>query len=181
MMGGTISIESELDKGTRVTVHMDLVIATEGQRKENQAEINTSYDRAQQPIELENCRILIAEDNDINSEILVRLLEKSNLKVERVCNGQEAIDAIRKNEENYYQMILMDVRMPVMDGLTAAQIIRREENKQKSNIPIIAITANAFESDVRECLNAGMNSCLAKPISPHDLNEMLATYIKIQF
>ncbi|MDO4546201.1 MAG: response regulator [Bacillota bacterium] len=176
-MCATIKIESEEGKGTIVTVHMDLPVATEEQRLKYRAELNTGYHSKHVSIEAGDCRVLIVEDSDINAEILQRLLEKNEIQVERVCNGQEAVHAIHTHDSCYYQMVFMDVRMPVMDGITATRRIRQMEEESKRSIPIIAITANAFESDIKECLGAGMNSCLAKPVDPQKLHEMITTYI----
>ncbi len=109
-------------------------------------------------------RILLAEDNELNQEIAAAILEDAGFTIEIAGNGQIAVDMLKKSEPGYYQLVLMDVRMPVMNGYEATKEIRNLENKELSSIPILAMTANAFEEDKQEALMAGMNGHLAKPI-----------------
>ncbi|MDO4554046.1 MAG: response regulator [Lachnospiraceae bacterium] len=177
LMGADIKIESEIGKGTKVTVHMDLQIATEAQKEQSQAELDSSHLRLETSGNETQQRILVVEDNEINQEILARLLEKKNYEVDTADNGKEAIEKIKNHGGNYYKLVLMDIRMPVMDGLEATALIRKNPDENISRIPIVAITANAFAEDAQECLDAGMNACLAKPISPASLYSMAATYL----
>ncbi len=117
-----------------------------------------------------NKRILLAEDNELNREIAVEILHGKQFIVETAENGQIAYDMVKNSEPGYYDLVLMDVQMPVMDGYTATRNIRQLENVKLANIPIIAMTADAFEEDRKKALDAGMNGHLAKPI---DINEML--------
>ncbi len=122
-------------------------------------------------------RILMAEDVDANAEILADLLELEEVESERACNGEEAVSMFSSNPEGYYDAILMDVRMPVKDGLTATEEIRALERPDAKKIPIIAMTANVFDEDVERSLNAGMNAHLSKPIEPERLYAELAELI----
>ena len=127
---------------------------------------------------LSDKRILIAEDVEQNSEILADLLDLEGMISECATNGQQAVEMFDEKPENYYDAILMDVRMPVMDGLTATKEIRNLDKKDAKTIPIIAMTANVFDEDVERSLQAGMNAHLSKPIEPNVLYETLAAYIK---
>jgi len=121
-------------------------------------------------------RILLAEDNELNQEIAVAILEEGGLEVEVAGNGQIAVEMLKKSEPGYYQLVLMDVKMPVMNGYEATKAVRKLENKELASIPIFAMTANAFEEDKREALNCGMNGHLAKPI---DVKVLFDTLDKI--
>ncbi len=119
----------------------------------------------------EGKRILIAEDNELNREIATELLSEAGFLVECAENGQQACDMVRQSEPGYYQLVLMDIQMPIMDGYAATRIIRSIENPDLANLPIIAMTANAFEEDRERAIEAGMNGHLAKPI---DLDKMMS-------
>jgi CheY-like chemotaxis protein len=118
-------------------------------------------------------RVLVAEDVEINAEILMDLLEIEDMEAERAENGKIAVDMFGDNDYGYYDAILMDIRMPVMDGLTAAAAIRSMERADARQIPIIALTANAFDEDVQNSLEAGMNAHLSKPVEPDKLYRTL--------
>ena len=109
-------------------------------------------------------RILLAEDNDLNAEITTEILKDVDLVVERAEDGQKCVDMIEKAPAGYYDLVLMDIQMPRMNGNEATRIIRQMPDKEKANITILAMTANAFEEDKREALEAGMNAHLSKPI-----------------
>lgn len=121
-------------------------------------------------------RILLAEDNELNQEIATAILGDAGFATEVADNGQIAVDMLKKSEPGYYQLILMDVRMPVMDGYEATRKIRKLDDPKLASIPILAMTANAFEEDKQEALNSGMNGHLAKPI---DVKILLDTLDKI--
>ena len=122
-------------------------------------------------------RILVAEDICINTEIMVQLLEMKNMVAECAENGQIAVEMFQKSRVNYYDAILMDVRMPVMNGLEAATIIRSLDREDAKTVPIIAMTASAFDEDVQRSLQAGMNAHLSKPIEMERLYETLESFI----
>jgi CheY-like chemotaxis protein len=123
-------------------------------------------------------RILIVEDNIINQKLTLRLLEKSGFQADIVANGQEAVKALVIAP---YDLVLMDVQMPLMDGLEATRIIRDKASKVKDhNIPIIAMTAHAMQGDKDECLQAGMNDYVSKPIQPHELFDSIERQIADQ-
>ena len=127
---------------------------------------------------LEGSRMLIAEDMDVNAEILMALLEMRQISSERAENGQIAVEMFSKHPAGYYDAVLMDIRMPVMDGLEAARTIRSMDRPDAKSIPIIAMTANAFEEDVQKTLQAGMNAHLSKPVEPERLYETLSQMIQ---
>jgi two-component system sensor histidine kinase/response regulator len=121
-------------------------------------------------------RILLAEDNEINAEISKSLIESKHCQVELAVNGAEAVESFASAPVNYYDAILMDVRMPVMDGLEASKTIRAMRKEGSKTIPIIAMTANAFDEDVQDSLKSGMNAHLAKPIEPEKLFDTLQKF-----
>ncbi|MBR1736826.1 MAG: response regulator, partial [Firmicutes bacterium] len=127
--------------------------------------------------ELSGKRILLAEDVEINAEIMKAILEAKNIYVKHAQNGSEALEIFSKSKEEYFDAILMDVRMPVMNGLEAASAIRALNRKDSKNIPIIALTANAFDEDVQNSLQAGMNAHLSKPVEMDRLYDTLEKLI----
>lgn len=166
MMGGAIEVRSELGKGTTFTVTLDHKIAET--RHDDRKEIASRKAAAES---LADLHILLAEDNDLNAEIAMTLLEEAGLKVDRAADGIQCVSRIEKEPAGTYALILMDIQMPNMDGYQAAETIRQMQDKKKAAIPIIAMTANAFEEDKKMALSKGMNAHIAKPI---DLTKMLA-------
>lgn len=132
---------------------------------------NKPYNRTNAP--LRTGRILLAEDNELNQEIAVAILEEAGFSVEVASNGQIAVDMLKDSEPGYYQVVLMDVQMPVMNGYEATKVIRKLENKALATLPVLAMTANAFEEDKQEALRSGMDGHIAKPIDIKTLMEML--------
>ena len=118
-------------------------------------------------------RILLVEDNELNQEIAAEILQEAGFMVEVAENGQVAVEMLEKSKEGYYRLILMDVQMPVMNGYEATRAIRRLKNTQLAAIPILAMTANAFEEDKQEALKSGMNGHIAKPINIDNLMDTL--------
>lgn len=172
MMNGTIKIESTLGKGTTVTITLPLPIAEEDQKEEKKEE--TIVDLSESLENNSKYRILIVEDYPLNREIIERILKKVGYNYESSQDGVEALSMYEKNEENYYSAILMDIRMPNMDGLTATERIRKMDRSDAKTIPIIALSANAFEEDKKMSLKAGMNAHLSKPINPKTLYKVLS-------
>ena len=172
MMGGDIRVESEKGRGTTfvVTVVLGRVPEEEAVQEEKEELIVDSAS-------LEGLHILIAEDQEMNAEVLTDLLELEGMTSEWAQNGQKAVELFAQSEEGHFDVILMDMRMPVMDGLTATQEIRKLNRPDAAKIPIIALTANAFEEDVRQCLQAGMNAHQSKPVDIELLKKTLAEFI----
>jgi len=114
----------------------------------------------------------------VNAEIMMMVLSMRGMEVEHAPNGQEAVDTFAKSPPNYFDAVLMDIRMPIMDGLTATETIRALERPDAKTVPIIAMTANAFDEDVQRSLQAGMNAHLSKPVEPEHLFKTLAELIE---
>ena len=175
LLGGTIEVESELGKGSTFTVTLKHKIADESYYvKKHLEESGISREI------LKNRSILLAEDNDLNAEIAAVILERAGLKVERVEDGLQCISRITEMPAGTYDIILMDIQMPKMDGYKATQTIRNLSDQEKACIPIIAMTANAFEEDKRAAIAAGMNGHIAKPIQVDKLLSILAEMIRQQ-
>ena len=175
LLGGTIDVESELGKGSTFTVTLKHRIADESYY------INKHIEEPGTGSEiLEGRNILLAEDNDLNAEIAEAILERAGLKIERVENGIQCVDRIMEMPAGTYDMILMDIQMPKMNGYKATQTIRHLPDKDKACIPIIAMTANAFEEDKREAIAAGMNAHIAKPIQVDNMLSILSEIIRQQ-
>ena len=169
LLGGTITVESELGKGSTFTVTLKHRIADESYY------IKKHDENPESGIEiLEGRNILLAEDNDLNAEIAEAILERVGLKTERVEDGIQCVSRIEKMPAGTYDMILMDIQMPKMDGYKATQAIRNLPDKDKACIPIVAMTANAFEEDKRDAIAAGMDGHIAKPIQVDKLMSILA-------
>ncbi len=170
LMGGDISIQSKLGEGTTVTVLMSYAISHEMAQVENTLEYNLAA--------LKGKRILLCEDHPLNAQIACRLLEKKGMLIEHAKDGQVGVEMFAKSVDGYYDAILMDVRMPVLDGMQATKEIRKLSRRDATQIPIIAMTANAYQEDVKECIDAGMDAHIAKPIEPEIMYDVLAKYLE---
>jgi PAS domain S-box-containing protein len=171
MMGGDILVDSEIGKGTKVFVRLNLLISD---GVEEVADGDADTDKSIRE-DFTGKRALLVEDNDLNAEIAEEVLKMTGIDVERACDGQNALDKFSASEKNYYDIIIMDIEMPIMGGYEATRQIRKMRRKDAKSIPIIALTANAFVSDVNEAKEAGMNEHLAKPI---DFERLCATLSK---
>jgi signal transduction histidine kinase/ActR/RegA family two-component response regulator len=168
LMGGTIRVQSEQGKGSTFILHFDFTVVPD---VEAEAEPQVST------LSLRGYRILVVEDNEINGEILMAFVEQQGMLPELARNGVEAVGRFEESPPGYFAAVLMDVRMPVMDGLEVTRRIRCLARPDAAAVPILAITANAYADDVRECLEAGMDDHIAKPIEPKVLYEKLRYYV----
>lgn len=167
MMGGTIAVESKLGEGTQMTIEVSFPIASEQQVAERNAKNKEQLVR-----EWKGKRILLAEDNDLNAEIVMTLLRENGFVIERVADGKPCVDAVKNKPVGYYSVILMDIQMPQMDGYQATKAIRSLDG-ERAAIPIIALTANAFDEDRQKAFACGMNAHVVKPIDMEKLLEAL--------
>ena len=171
LMDGSVDVQSKIGEGSAFTVTIPCKIAS---KEESTAKRDKgTHDKAS----LVGARILVVEDNDINAEIATELLEEEGCIIERACNGVECFDMLEKADDSHYAMILMDIQMPVMNGYDATTKIRRMKNQSKAQIPIIAMTANAFTEDKQMALDVGMNDHVSKPIDMNILVPIMMRYV----
>ena len=168
MMGGTISVKSKVGEGSEFTVDLELESLEEPHPEESENSM----------IDFSGCRVLLVEDNDINAEIACMILSQYGIAVERAENGQAGLEQVQKHAGRYYDAVLMDIQMPVMNGYEATTAIRALGGTYYQTLPIIAMSANAYDEDVKACLTAGMNAHIAKPFSPEALVKLLHEYIR---
>ncbi|MDD3486277.1 MAG: response regulator, partial [Atopobiaceae bacterium] len=171
-MGGTISVTSAPGRGTSIMVHLSMALATPEQVAQESARLHASSPEHLQV--LAGRRVLLCEDSNVNALITRRLLAKVGVEVEVAQNGQVGVDLFQGHDPGHYDAILMDVRMPVMDGLEATRTIRSLARDDAKAIPIIAMTADAFSEDQERTIASGMNAHLSKPVVPEDLYRTLA-------
>ena len=172
LMDGTIKVESIKGKGTKFTVDIALQIASKEDFTEEQVMTKEIVNN-----EMKHKRILLAEDNDLNAEIAIEILKSEGYLVEHASHGQQCIEMLQNASDGYYDLVLMDIQMPFMNGYEACKEIRKMEDTQKANIPIIAMTANAFEEDKQMAMQAGMNDYVPKPMDMKILNPILQKYL----
>ena len=168
MMGGTISVKSKLGEGSEFTVELEL----EPLETDSPANADNS-----ESIDLAGHKILLVEDNAINAEIARMILEQYGAEVQQAENGKTGLEALQEKGPGYYDAVLMDIQMPVMNGFEATKAIRALGGAYATELPIIAMSANAYDEDVRDCLAAGMNGHIAKPFNPDELMRILRRYI----
>ncbi|MCR4751583.1 MAG: response regulator [Eubacterium sp.] len=170
LMSGTISVKSKPGEGSEFTVELDLETCSDPVSEEDASLAGTGG-------MLSGCRVLLVEDNVINAEIADMILTQYGIKTDLAENGQIGVRKIQAQGPGYYDAVLMDIQMPVMNGYEAARAIRALEGDYYRTIPIIAISANAYDEDVEDCLAAGMNAHLAKPFQPEGLFSVLQKWI----
>lgn len=173
LMGGTIHIDSKQGKGTKISITVLHRIVNEDEEiAEKEDDIDMS--------KLRGKRILLAEDNDLNAEIAIELLHDEGFEVERACDGTECISMLKEKISNYYDVVFMDIQMPKLGGYESSKIIREFEDTKKANIPIIAITANAFDEDRHRAMVSGMNAHIAKPFEIGEVYKTLYNVLKFK-
>ena len=173
LMNGEIHVESELGKGTKFTVNIPLEISSE--------EDVYKKEQPEQPITIvknSGKRILLAEDNELNAEIAMELLKEEGFLIDWVKDGQECFDKLEESDEGYYDLILMDIQMPILNGYNTAAKIRQMENQKKAATPIVAMTANSFDEDIERTKKAGMNGFIAKPLDSEKMFTILKQSIE---
>lgn len=171
LMGATIKVESEPGEGTTFTVDIDFEIVSD-EKAEQFLESKEERESELEP-KLDGIQVLLVEDHPLNAEIAIKLLEKVGCVVTWAENGKIGVDDFTKSEMFQYDVVLMDIRMPVMNGLEASKAIRRMDRSDAKSVPIIAMTANAYEDDIRASTEAGMNGYLTKPFNPQKLYETI--------
>lgn len=169
LMNGSIKVQSQKDVGSKFTVNVVL--------SEKIVDEKVAVDE-DKPTDLSSKKILLAEDIEVNAEIIMMILTMKQIEVDRAENGKKVVEMFNESKVNHYDAILMDIRMPEMDGLQATKVIRKLDRSDSKTIPIIALTANAFDEDVQRSLQAGMNAHLTKPIEPEKLFDTLNELIK---
>lgn len=167
-MGGTISITSEKDTGSTFVITIPFEIAPEPVKSPDTPALSDN---------ISGLHLLLAEDNDLNAEIVKTLLTDQGARITLVSNGKQAVDLFQSNPAGTFDAILMDIMMPVMNGLTAAKTIRSLERPDAKTIPILAMTANAFKEDEEKCLAAGMNAHLAKPLDIEKVKQTIRRFL----
>ena len=170
LMEGRIEVKSELGKGTEFTVYLDFERAKKCDHQN--AQMLSNLDK------LKGKRILLCEDHPLNADIAVRLLERQGMQVTVAKNGKIGVEIFQKSTPDFFQLVLMDVRMPIMDGLEATKAMRASARDDARRIPIVGMSANAYDEDFQRAREAGMNDYIAKPVMPMILYNTLAKWIK---
>ncbi len=171
MMGGELHVDSVEGEGTKVYLRLNFLVSQNNEEEEGDPEVSEENIRE----DFTGKRALLVEDNELNAEIALEVLKMTGIEVERACDGRNAVDMFTASDKDYYDVIFMDIQMPIMGGYEATRLIRKMRRKDAKTIPIIALTANAFVSDINEAKDAGMNEHLAKPI---DFEKMCITLSK---
>lgn len=168
-MNGTLEVKSQKDVGSTFIITLPFEVAEEP---------DTPLSVSSESASIHDLHLLMAEDNEINAEIAKTLLTERDATVVVVPNGLQAVQAFKRSKPGYYDAILMDIMMPVMDGITAAREIRSLDHPDTKTIPILAVTANAFQEDAQKCIDAGMNMHFAKPLNMDDVVAALSRLCK---
>lgn len=170
MMNGKIDVESQKGKGTSVKVQLKF-------NRSHDEIVKKEIPQAKES-NLEGKRVLLCEDHELNAKVALYMLRDKKMEADHAVNGQMAVEMFKEKPEGYYDLILMDIRMPVLDGIEATQQIRSMDRCDAKTIPIIAMTANAYVQDIEKCLEAGMNAHIAKPIDMNNMYMTVEKYIK---
>ena len=180
MMGGTIEVITAPGSGTTILIRLKLKLAEEKDVTNVQLETIEHMEEAQAEtvVDFIGKRLLLVEDNMVNMEIANMILQDNGFAVETAENGKIALDMVSSSEPGYYDAVLMDIQMPIMDGYEATREIRALSNKDLANIPILAMTANAFKEDERAVMEAGMQAHIAKPVDVDQLLKTLASVLR---
>lgn len=173
LMGGDVTVSSKLGEGSTFRVYVSLAVCEDEDREESAQD----EDGLEAEVKFRGLRCLLVDDNELNCEIAREILEMTEIGVEIAGNGREAVEMYENHPDEYYQIILMDVQMPVMNGYEATKAIRASKKQDSKSIPIIALTANAYAEDIRASIDAGMNEHLAKPIHIEELYRMMRKFI----
>ena len=173
LMGGDIKVETVQGEGTEFIIQLEFKLQPEDELIEESVKEVTEQE---QKSDDKPKKLLLVEDIEVNREIATMILIQAGFEVDTAVNGQEALEKVAASKPGDYDAILMDIQMPVMNGYEAAQAIRKLDNPKLANIPIIAMTANAFSEDIQAAKDAGMNDHIAKPI---DVGKMMETLNKV--
>ena len=178
LMGGRIELESAPQQGARF--YFDVWLLPDKQKDDNAEQKLSSSGIKDEKVDFSGKRILIVDDLEINNEIILSMLEDSNATLETALNGRQALEMVSNSPEGHYDLILMDVLMPIMDGHLATAEIRKLDRHDVKDLPIIAMTANAFKEDIMKCLEAGMDAHIAKPVDYKILLSKIKMFFKVQ-
>lgn len=181
-MNGKISVESKKNVGTTFTIDLSFKIdnaeSDSGRNSQDSAQGRKTEEVFNENTNLDSVKILLVEDNELNMEIAVELLTEEGAEVKKAFNGKEAVDIFKNSKQGEFDIILMDIMMPVMNGIEATMAIRKLEHPDAPKIPILAMTANAFSEDIAKCLQAGMNEHIAKPIQIEKLKKSILKFVR---